>query len=318
MTRNRHTLPQLSGDLFLTDGGIETSLIYHDGLELPSFAAFVLLDSPEGTAALERYFAHYADLANRYDTGLILESPTWRASPDWGRVLGYAAADLAELNRRGVALVAAVRDRMGARPRQTVLSGTIGPRGDGYVPSDRMSPEAAAEYHADQIAAFAGTAADMVTALTLNYVEEAIGVVRAARVRAMPVAISFTVETDGRLPTGETLGEAITRTDLESDRYASYYLINCAHPSHFVDRLEPGAAWLQRIRGVRANASCMSHAELDRATTLDEGDPAELGERYRELMMRLPRLNILGGCCGTDHRHVEAIVRAVRAGVQAG
>jgi S-methylmethionine-dependent homocysteine/selenocysteine methylase len=146
----------------------------------------------------------------------------------------------------------------------------------------------------------------MVTAITMTYVEEAVGVALAAREARIPAAISFTVETDGHLPSGQPLGEAIQQVDEETGRAPAYYQVNCAHPSHFDGVLDTGGEWRERIRGVRANASTMSHAELDEATELDDGDPADLGERYATLAATLPNLNVLGGCCGTDHRHVRA------------
>jgi len=312
MSHYRHALPQLSGELFLTDGGIETTLVYHEGLDLPDFAAFVLLDREEGLASLARYYVAYAELAARYRTGLVLESPTWRASADWGRRLGYSREALADVNRRAMAFIGAFRNRADLQDRPVVLSGNLGPRGDGYVPGALMTVAQAADYHAEQIGVFAGTEADLVTAMTINYPAEAIGIARAAMSRDLPVVISFTVETDGKLPTGDSLQAAIERTDAATDGYPSYYMINCAHPTHFAGVLTPGAAWVSRIRGVRANASRLSHVELDQATTLDVGNPLELGVQYKGLHRLLPGLNVLGGCCGTDHRHVEAMVLARR------
>ena len=312
MPRYRHALPQLAGGLFVTDGGIETTLIYQDGLELPSFAAFVLLGHYHGQAALTRYFQRYTRIAAQHGTGLVLESPTWRASRDWGLELGYSERALADLNREAMGLLAEIRDVQPQSVGPIVLSGTIGPRGDGYVPEKRMSTMEAAEYHAAQVATFAKTEADMVSAFTINYTEEAIGIALAGRVYGLRSVISFTVETDGRLPTGETLQSAIERTDDATGGSPAYYMINCAHPTHFAHTLTRGAPWVSRIRGVRANASRMSHAELNEATTLDEGNPEELGGEYAGLDTLLPGLCVIGGCCGTDHRHVEAMVRAVK------
>jgi S-methylmethionine-dependent homocysteine/selenocysteine methylase len=170
-----------------------------------------------------------------------------------------------------------------------------------------MSERDAERYHREQIETFAATAADMVCATTMNYIEEAIGIAKAARRAGMPAAISFTVETDGRLPAGESLESAIQRVDAATDGYPSYYMINCAHPSHFERALD--GAWVHKVRGVRANASRMSHAQLNDSVELDAGDPAELASDYERLKARLPNLNVMGGCCGTDHRHVEQIVR---------
>jgi S-methylmethionine-dependent homocysteine/selenocysteine methylase len=310
MARYRHRLPQLSGDLFLSDGGIETTLIFHEGLTLPYFAAFDLLKDEAGYAALQKYFRTYADLARRHAVGCILESATWRASPDWGMKLGYSTTALADLNRRAITLLHEIRDAYEAGSTAVVISGCIGPRGDGYNPAALMTEEAAERYHTMQAQTFREMEADLVTAITMTHAAEAIGLTRAALAADMPVVISFTVETDGCLPTGQPLQEAIEQVDDVTGRGPAYYMINCAHPTHFIDALVAGAPWLERIRGVRANASAKSHAELDEATDLDAGDPEELGRQYRELKGKLPQLNVLGGCCGTDHRHVEASCRA--------
>lgn len=309
MAKHREALPQMRDEVFLTDGGIETTLIFHDGLDLPHFAAFDLLKDSDGVTALRRYYAPYLELAATRGLGFILESPTWRASADWGERLGYAPAALDAANRRAVALMAELRE--GARSiAPIVVSGCVGPRGDGYRADLRMSPAAAEGYHQRQVEVFAGTEADMVTAITMTYPDEAIGVARAARAAGMPVAISFTVETDGRLPSGHALGEAIAAVDDATGGGPAYYMINCAHPTHFVGALGPTNGWTDRVRGLRANASRRSHAELDEAADLDAGDPEELGEWYAVVRRVLPRLTVLGGCCGTDHRHVAAICRA--------
>ncbi len=310
MARYRDGLPQLGGDLFVTDGGIETTLIFHDGLELPDFAAYALLDRPDGEAALLKYFRAYGAVARRFGVGLILESATWRASRDWAARLGHTPAELARLNRAAVRQLEGLRGEIEEAGTRTVVSGCVGPRGDGYNLTTLMSIEEAESYHAEQIGVFADTAADLVTAITMNYVEEAIGITRAARRAGVPAVISFTVETDGRLPTGDTLPAAIQRVDAETAAYPAYYMINCAHPTHFERVLDGTQPWAQRVRGLRANASRQSHAELNEATVLDIGDPAELGREYAELKRRLPRLNVMGGCCGTDHRHVEQIAAA--------
>ncbi len=310
----RDQLPQLDGDLFLTDGGIETSLIFHDGLDLPLFAAFTLLKNPEGTEALRRYYAPYTEIAAEGGLGFILESPTWRASPGWAEQLGISREELDQLNRKAIALMAEIRDEHLAFPTPFVISGCVGPQGDGYSPEEILSADAAQEYHSTQINTFADTEADMVTAITMTYADEAIGITRAAREAGLPAVLSLTLETDGRLPSGQGLGEAIEEIDAGTDAYASYLMINCAHPTHFDDVLDVAATWAERIRGLRANASTMSHAELDEAEELDDGDPADLGARYAALRERLPALNVIGGCCGTDSRHVAAACSAFSSG----
>src|SRR5689334_1359134 len=259
-------LPQLAGPLFLTDGGIETTLVFHEGLELPYFAAFDLLKDAAGEAALRKYFLSYVALAKSLGMGCVLETPTWRASPDWAAKIGWSAADLAGANRRAVELLRRIRAEHAAERTPIVVSGCVGPRGDGYDPASFMTTLEAECYHAPQIETFAGAGVDLVTAITMTYAAEAIGVVRAARRAGLPVVIAFTVETDGRLPDGTGLGDAITAVDVATDAASAYYMVNCAHPTHFVDALAPGAPWLARVRGVRANASTKSHAELDRAT----------------------------------------------------
>lgn len=312
MARYRHHLPQLDGGLWLTDGGIETTLLFHEGFDLPHFAAFHLLRDADGTAALERYFRNHARIARERGTGFILESVTWRASPDWGAKLGYSEAELAEVNRKSVDLLVALRREFETGRTPVVLSGCIGPRGDGYDPGRVMTEAEAADYHGFQARVFAETEADQVTAITMTNAPEAIGLARAARAAGMPVVISFTLEIDGRLPTGQPLAEAIREVDAATGRAPAYYMVNCAHPTHFAHVLED-ADWTRRLRGIRANASKLSHAELDGAPDLDEGDPAELAADYAALRARFPWINVLGGCCGTDHRHVAAICGACLA-----
>ncbi len=311
MAKYRNALPQLSGGVFLTDGGIETTLIFHEGLELPHFAAFHLLKDEPGKAALRKYFRTYAALAREHAVGFILEAPTWRASSDWLAKLGYAERDVAEVNRQSVALLHDIRSEFENDKTPMVISGCVGPRGDGYIAANAMSAREAKRYHAQQIGAFSVAGADMVTAITMNYVEEALGVVAAAKSAGMPVAISFTVETDGNLPTGQSLQDAIAQVDAETSNAPVYYMINCAHPSHFESTVAGGEPWLERIRGLRANASAKSHAELNDSTQLDDGNPEAFGRQHRQLLRRLKNLNVFGGCFGTDHRHVAEICKSV-------
>ena len=313
MSKYRNRLPQLQDALFVTDGGLETTLIFHDGLDLPFFAAFDLLKTANGVATLHRYFETYVEIAHRHRVGVVLETPTWRANPDWAAKLGYDAARLADANRSGVGLLLEVRKRFETPTSPIVISGNIGPRGDGYRPESRMSVKEAADYHGAQIRTFAETDADMVAAFTMNYIEEALGIAFAARDAKMPLALSFTLETDGRLPTGDSLATAIARVEAETDRYPAYYMVNCAHPTHFTHILRELGPLATRVRGLRANASKRSHAELDASTDLDAGNPEELGREYREIRRSLPALSVVGGCCGTDHRHVGAICGALTA-----
>jgi S-methylmethionine-dependent homocysteine/selenocysteine methylase len=307
----RDALPQLADRVFLTDTGIETTLIFRDGYDLPHFAAVTLLRDEAGCQHLDRYFLDHADVAAQSGTGFILESATWRASPDWGSLLGYGDSTLAEANRLAIERLIDLRSRL---DMDVVVSGCIGPRADGHDGTAPMTAQQARDYHAEQVQTFAGTDADMVHAMTITYPDEAVGLVLAAQEAQIPVAISFTVETDGALPDGTGLGEAIERVDSETGGTAAYYAINCAHPTHFAHVLNPDAAWTQRLRGIRANASRLSHAELDESDSLDSGDPAELGAQYADLRTTCPNITILGGCCGTDVRHLRAIAdRLLRA-----
>lgn len=303
----RHHLPQLDGGLFLTDGGLETTLIYHEGLDLPYFAAFDLLRHAPGRDALRRYFRSHAAVARDCGAGFILESATWRASADWAEKLGYTPDTLRAANREALLMLHELRAELEGPATPMVVSGCIGPRGDGYRAEARMTPGEAADYHALQAAVFAEAGADLLSAITMTYAEEAIGMVRAARAVGLPVVISFTTETDGRLPSGQSLGAAVAQVDRETDGAPAYYMVNCAHPTHFADALDAGAPWARRVRGLRANASTRSHAELDACTALDAGDPADLAARYATLRARFPHINVLGGCCGTDVRHIRAI-----------
>lgn len=292
---------------FLTDSGLETTLVFLDGMELPAFAVFVLVNSETGRDRLLAYYREHAAIAVRHGLGFVFETPTWRANPDWGYRVGYDGAALDRVNRDSVAMMRGIATDFPTIP--TLVSGQIGPRGDGYVAGAAMSVAEAADYHSAQIAALGE--ADVVSALTMTNVPEAIGIVEAARQLGQKVAISFTTETDGHLPSGVPLAEAIEEVDAATRAYARYFMVNCAHPSHF--RASLSGAVAARIAGIRANASTMSHAELDSCETLDIGDPEALGRDYDELCALLPNLRIFGGCCGTDIRHI-AFIAAVAAG----
>ena len=312
MSKYRNNLPQQNGGVYLADGGMGTTLLFHEGLELPHFCSFHLLDDAKTRAVLANYFRPYLAIAKAQKTGFILDSgPTWRASHDWGDKLGYTPAQLEQINRRAIDLMCELRDEFEGDNAPIIISGCLGPRGDGYEPGDLMSPDDAQSYHAIQIETFSRTKADFVTAMTLTYSEEAVGISRAAEAANVPVVISFTVETDGCLPTGQRLSEAIDYVDQETSGTPAYYMINCAHPSHFSKILEPGSQWINRIRGIRLNASCLSHAELNDATELDDGDVNELSAQVSDICQRFPQINIVGGCCGTDHRHIREMAKSV-------
>ncbi|MEX0582627.1 MAG: homocysteine S-methyltransferase family protein, partial [Sneathiella sp.] len=296
-------------NIFLSDGVLETTLLFHEGFDLPYFAAFDLLRDIKGKQAIENYLIKYIDIAKENGTGIILDTPTWRASQDWGNLLGYSPEALDVVNREAIEMLHRIRNDHETKSTKCVINGAIGPRGDGYNPAFLMSVEEATDYHRPQVNAFAETGADMITAVTMAYAEEAIAIARLCAGAGIPVVISFTVETDGRLPTGESLEDAIRRTDEASGNSPAYYMINCAHPTHFESVLKSGGSWRSRIGGLRANASSLSHAELDEAEELDDGNPTEFAEQHADLAKYLPNLAVIGGCCGTDHRHVGAVHR---------
>ncbi len=301
-------LPHQGPQTFLTYTGMETDLIFTQGIDLPGFASFPLLQTPEGRAHLTRYATNLAAIASQTNCGVIMESATWVASADRAAPLGYDAPALTAANRDAINLLSDLRATFGNMPN--LISANIGPRGDAYAADTQMTAAEAAAYHTPQIATLAQTDADLITAYTMADPTEAIGILQACRTHDMPCVIAFTVETDGNLPTGNTLEAAITQVDAATDNYAAYYMINCAHPDHFADVLT-NAPWARRIGGIVANASRCSHAELDNATELDAGTPAELGRQLADLQRQHPQLRVLGGCCGTDMAHITEIAHRI-------
>ena len=259
---------------------------------------------------MARYFRHFLSLALETQAGFILDSQTWKAHMHWAEDLGATEDELRHSNQNSVEFIAGLRDEFEENTKPIVLNGLIGPRGDAYAPEVEVSAQEAEEYHAKQIGWLAGTDIDMVTALTFTQSDEAIGVVRAANKVGLPIAVSFTVETDGNLPTQQPLNEAIDAVDKATGAGAAYFMVNCAHPDHFSNVLE-NAEWARRIRSIRCNASRKSHAELDQSETLDDGDPIEFGDQYRAIKAKMPWLNIFGGCCGSDLRYVTQIARTL-------
>lgn len=292
---------------YLSDGGLETYMIFDRGYDLPCFSAAALLDTEDGRAELAAYFESYAELARKAGRGSVMDVPTWRAGIAWAGPLGLDIGEILDINKRAVAFMGAIRDRLESASLPIVLNGLVGPAGDAYAPDQMLAPTEAQQLHTPQISVLAAAGVDMVSAMTLTHAGEASGIARAARDIGLPVVIAFTLETDGHLPSGQSLRDAIAEVDAASDGAPIYYMINCAHPDHFRDALDQGAPWTTRIGGIRANASRMSHAELDACEELDDGDPVELGLLNAELVELLPSLRVIGGCCGTDHRHVGCI-----------
>ncbi|MEY1555562.1 homocysteine S-methyltransferase family protein [Yoonia sp. R2331] len=309
MTLYRDSFPPSNADLFLAYVGMETDLMFNQGVDLPGFASYPLLKTTEGRELLKGYMKDLIALGKESHAGVILESPTWVANRDRGSAIGYDFPELKQLNLDAIAMMAAVRSESDHAP--TIISANIGPRDDAYAPETQMNADEAEIYHSEQVSVLADTDLDVISGYTLAYPSEAVGIVRAARRFELPVVISFTVETDGRLPTGASLEGAISEVEVATDSYAAYYMINCAHPQHFSRVLED-APWMQRVGGIIANASRCSHAELDEAEELDDGNPTELGEQLSDIRRRFPQIRVLGGCCGTDMRHMKQIVNAAR------
>jgi len=293
----------------LTDSGFETTLIFHHNIELPHFASFYLLDKPKYDKVIYNYYKNHLEIAKTYKLGYILESGTWRANRDWGFKLGYNENKLIKVNKLAIDQLKAIKQEYVNDLPFILISGQIGPAKDGYIIDEVMPVHEAQQYHNLQIKAFKNAGADFATALTIGYIDEALGIVNSAKANNLPIVISFTVETDGNLPSGESLKEAINTIDEVTNAYPMHYMINCAHPSHFIGKLENKQSWQLRIKGIRANASCKSHSELDEAKELDKGDIKDFGKWHNILKAKLPNLIVFGGCCGTDVSHVSEICK---------
>lgn len=298
--------------LFLTDSGLETDLVFNHGVDLPHFAAITEMAHAAGRDRLRAYFRRHLAIAAAQGTGFILQSVTWRSGRTWAEPLGYSDAELADLNRAAVGLMLELRDEArGAGP--LLVSACMGPVGDAYQANHTLDAVAAHAAHSWQARILADCGPDLVTAMTLGTVAEAVGIVRAVAATGLPVVISFTLETDGRLPDGTTLGDAIAAVDDQTGGKPLYYQLNCAHPQHFAHLFAAPAPWQARLNGVRANASRLSHAELDAMSSLDAGDPDALAADLAALYASQRHWQVMGGCCGTDVRHVAAIAQACMA-----
>lgn len=300
-------LPQLKGQMFVTDGGIETHIIFNEGYDFEHFTVFQLIDSEGGRAAMRKYYEPYVGIAKKAGQGFLFDTNTWRANPDWGALVGYDAARLRAVNKKAVAFCREISTMFSAEGIPTLISGAIGPRRDAWKHDAEMTVAEAEAYHLPQVAAFAEAGADFETAYTLTNTAEAIGIANAARSMGIACVLSFTLEIDGNLPGGMPLAQAIEEVDAATDAYPAYFMINCVHPVHFAATVRQGGDWVNRIGGLRVNASMKSHAELDESETLDIGDWNDLAQRYSRVLPLLPNIRVIGGCCGTDHRHIGSI-----------
>ena len=298
-------LPDEAEKKYLVYAGTGTDLIFNHGVELPGFASFPLLEQPETRAILRDQMKALVDLAGEMQLGCILDAPTWMANADRAAPLGYDAARLNDVNRDGVALMEEVRQATG---RDDILvSACIGPRFDPYADIPPVTVEEARQYHGAQLDSLKETSIDLVTAYTFNRPSEAAGCILAARDVGIPIIMSLVVETDGRLADGTKLVDALDQIDAATDASALFFMVNCAHPTHFARVLDGHP----RLRGIVANASSCSHAELDEAKELDEGDPHQLGQQIAQIVRDNPSIKVFGGCCGTDMRHLKSMASEV-------
>lgn len=295
---------------YLADGGLETFMIFHKGHDLPCFSAAALLDSVAGRQDLLAYYERYIGIARASQRGFVMDAPTWRSGVAWAKPLGQSIDAVLDTNARAVAFVSAVRDQHEGNALPILINGLVGPAADAYAPDTLITEQDAFDIHFPQIEALGKAAVDMISAMTLTHADEASGIMRATKEIDVPGVIAFTVETDGRLPSGQPLGDAIAQVDVATGSAPLYYMINCAHPDHFRSTLAGTEKWISRIGGIRCNASRMSHAELEDAEELDDGDPAELSALSLELVRLLPNIRVVGGCCGTDHRHVGCMAHS--------
>ncbi len=309
-------LPQLNGRDMTCGGGIETWLQYVDGFKLRHFCLFELLDDERGRACIEDYHRKLIEAAVEAGIGVIVEGLHYRASRDWGGLIGYSREGLEDINIRGIELYKDLAREYDSPETPMLVGGVIGPQGDAYNVGKTASADEAEDYHSEQIQAFKKAGADIVTALTLSSTEEAIGLTRAADAADLPVVISFFVKKGGGLNGGETLEEAIATVDAATDRGPAYYMINCTHPTEFDVSLGEGD-WMVRVGGFMPNAVAMETLALCKLGHLEDGDPVELGGQMAELARRYPHIHVWGGCCGTDGRHIGEIGKQVGEARQA-
>jgi len=310
----KHTTfpPQKEGCLYLTEGGTETELMYKHGFELPHFAMFPLLDNPKAVSKMREMFRSYLDVAAKHEFSALMGGLDYRASPDWGELLGYSPASLSDANLQSIEFLREVAMDYSSQIPEILIQGLIGPRGDAYERNETITENEAEDYHAVQLETLKKADVDSALAITFNNIPESVGVARAAAEIGVPLGISLTLDSNSKLRSGPSLAEAITIIDKETDQSPAYFLINCSHPLEYELAIEPGD-WVKRIRGVRPNASKMEKIALCKIGHLEEGDPEELGTLCGDLARRYPHMDIWGGCCGTWDNHLNEIAENVKA-----
>jgi len=308
---SHHSFPsQKEGRFYLTEGGTETELMYKHGFELPHFAMFPLLENPEATSRMKEMFRSYLEVAAKHKTYALMGGLDYRASPDWGKLLGYSPEGLAEANLQSIEFLREIAKEYTSEIPGILIQGLIGPRGDAYQRNTTITENEAEDYHSVQLETLRKSNVDLALAITFNNIPESVGVARAAAKIGVPLAISLSLDSTSKLNSGPTLVEAITTIDKETDQSPEFYLINCSHPVEYEPAIEPGD-WISRVRGVRPNASKMEKLALCKIGHLEEGNPVELGQLCGDLAGRYPHMDIWGGCCGTWNNHLDEIAKNV-------
>lgn len=305
--------PRLENKFYLTAGGTETEILYKWGYELPEFAMFTLLDDEEANECVRNMYRRYFEVAAKNNTGLVIEGHDYRASPDWAGKLGISLENLAEIQHRIINFLTDLKTEFDGKVSDVVITGGIGPRGDAYGTGGNISEAEAEDYHSVQLSTLKDTDADMAVALTFNNIPEAVGIVRAATKIGIPIGISLTLNTESRLSSGPSLREAIEAIDENTDEGAAWYGTNCSHPLEFEPAISEEGAWRQRLRLIRPNAAKMEKISLCKLGHLEDGDPIELGAQMGDVASRFPSVDIIGGCCGTDERHLNEIAKNVNS-----
>lgn len=310
MTAKKTFPSQQNGRFYLSEGGTETELMYKYGFELPQFALYPLLNNHDATSTMRGMFRSYLDVVARNEMNALMGGLDYRASPDWGKLLGYSPAGLAEANHQSIDFLRELAAEYVSDINEILIQGLIGPRGDAYERNTKITVNEAEDYHSVQLNTLKDANVDLALAITFNNVPESIGVARAAVKLGVPLAISLTLDTHSRLNSGPSLEEAITRIDAETGQSPEFYLINCSHPLEYEPAITPGN-WINRIRGVRPNASKMDKISLCKIGHLEDGDPEELGNLCGGLARRYPHMDIWGGCCGTWDTHIHEIAKNI-------
>jgi homocysteine S-methyltransferase len=305
--------PRLENKFYLTEGGTETEILYKWGYELPEFAMFTLLENAEANECVLGMYRRYFDVAEAYGTGILVTGHDYRASPDWARKLGYSLKGLTEMQHRTIQFLTDIRAEYEGRVSDVYVSGCIGPRGDAYGTGGGISEAESEDYHSVQLSNLVETDADMAIAQTFNNIPEAIGVVRAATAIGIPIGVCLTLTTDALLRSGPTLKEAVETIDDRTGGAAAWFGTNCSHPVEFEPAISEAGAWAERLRYIRPNATQMEKIALCKLGHLEDGDPVELGHQIGDVARRFPNADILGGCCGTDERHLGEIAKNVNA-----